>query len=95
MNGRNPAPSVHDFDPLDDTEDLPTGVTNLLAKVPPETRPVAEIVYREHRWNHRILRDLNHTLRAVKTLLYLVPVLAGVGAAVVEFLRWAMAHVKW
>lgn len=95
MNGRNPMPSSPDFSPLDDTEDLPTGIRTALVRLPPEARHPVEIVYREHRWNHRFLRDLASTLRTIKMLMYLVPLLAGAGVSAVEGIRYVWTHWHW
>lgn len=90
MNGKNPkmADSIPDFSAIDDSEDLPTGIKNIMEIVPKEHRPMAEIVYREHRWNHRFLKKLDKTLGSIRILMYLGP------ASVVAFeaIRWFWTH---
>lgn len=88
-------PSHPDFSVLlEDDDDLPTGVTNVLGQARPEHRPVLEAIYREHRWNHRILRQLSQTLGAIKLLMWLTPVATGAVVAVIEGAQYVLAHWK-
>ena len=81
--------STPDFGEFDQ-EDIPTGVTKLLALVPEPVRPYAEQLALQHLAMVKLFKSLDALLRTIRILLWLMPVISVVGAVIV----WAFLHLE-
>ncbi len=86
-------PSHHDLADFDQ-EEIPTGVQRLILQVPENVRPYAEQVGRQHVAMLRIFREMVALLRAIKLMLWMMPIVSTFIATVIGVAWWLYLHIE-